>query len=61
MVSSKYLFRSTNGTGQIDDEREKEAMKKLNVVVETERRKQDEAMDAARRRSRGSKTRQNIG
>jgi hypothetical protein len=44
---SKYLFRSTNGTGQIDDEREKEAMKKLNMAVETERRKRDDAVDVA--------------
>jgi hypothetical protein len=49
-VLSKYLFGSTNGTGKIDDEREKEAMKKLNMAVETERRKRDEAVEAERRK-----------
>ncbi|KIM74056.1 hypothetical protein PILCRDRAFT_715241 [Piloderma croceum F 1598] len=35
---------------EIDDEREKEVMNKLNVVVETERRKRDEAVEAERRK-----------
>jgi hypothetical protein len=33
-ILSKFLFSSTNATGQIDDEREKETAKKLNVAVD---------------------------
>ena len=44
---SKFAFGSTNATGQIDGERQNEAMKKLNVAVEAERAKRDEAVDAA--------------
>jgi hypothetical protein len=46
-VLSKFAFGSSNATGQIDDERQNEAMKKLNVAVEAERAKQDEAVDVA--------------
>jgi hypothetical protein len=46
-VLSKFLFGSTNATGQIDDGRDEEAAKKLNLAVEAERRKRDEAVDAA--------------
>jgi hypothetical protein len=50
LVLSKFLFGSTNATGQIDDERENEATKKLNEAVDAERRKRDEAVDAERRK-----------
>ena len=54
LVFSECLFRPTNGTGQIDDEREKEAMKKLDAAVDAavkeERRKRDEAVEAERRK-----------
>ena len=52
---SKFLFGSTNATGQIDDGRDEEAAKKLNLAVEAERRKRDEAerkRDEAERKSK---------